>query len=194
MLNRYKTPSLKMSSFKVTISLESNFTSQELAEFFSALASSERGNVEPLVRILHPVEPPPPPPPAVIQPEPEPEQIAPPVEPVPEPPTQNVRNTQWERCNITLVNDATITAVIEAINSGAFISPSSSVSWRGSKHHPNAHHNQRILDALRNAHNRTLSFTSIGAQAGIPDKEKLKSYLREMEKQSLITATRITGF
>jgi hypothetical protein len=183
-----------MSSFKVTISLESNFTSQELAEFFAALASSERGNVEPLVRILHPVEPPPPPP-VVVQSEPpvvtEPGTE---VEPTAEPPVQNTRNTQWERCNITLVNDATITAVIEAINSGAFVSPSASISWRGSKHHPNAHHNQRILDVLRNAQNRTLSFTSIGAQAGIPDKEKLKSYLREMEKQSLITATRSTAF
>ncbi len=181
-----------MSSFKVTISLESNFTSQELAEIFAALASSERGNVEPLVRILHPVEPLPPPPPAVVETAVE----EPPVEPVaqPEPTATNARNTQWERCNITLVNDATIKAVIEAINSGAFISPSSSVSWRGTKHHPNASHNQRILDALRNAQNRTLSFTSIGAQAGIPDKEKLKSYLREMEKQSLISATRSTAF
>ncbi len=53
---------IPMSSFKVNISLEANFSSQELADFFAALASSERGNVEPLVRILHPVQPPPPPP------------------------------------------------------------------------------------------------------------------------------------
>ncbi len=51
-----------MSSFKVNISLEASFTSQELADFFSALAQSEKGNVQPLVRILHPIAEPPPPP------------------------------------------------------------------------------------------------------------------------------------
>jgi hypothetical protein len=59
-----------MSSFKVSITLESHLSSQELADFFAALAQSERGNVEPLLRVLqpaethrvlHPVEPPPPP-------------------------------------------------------------------------------------------------------------------------------------
>ncbi len=50
-----------MSSFKVSITLESQLSSQELADFFAALAQSERGNREPLVRILHPVEAPPPP-------------------------------------------------------------------------------------------------------------------------------------
>jgi hypothetical protein len=50
-----------MSSFKVNISLEASFTSQELADFFTALAASERGDTAPLVRILHPIEPPPPP-------------------------------------------------------------------------------------------------------------------------------------
>jgi hypothetical protein len=50
-----------MSSFKVSITLESQLSSQELADFFAALAQSERGNAQPLMRILHPVEPPPPP-------------------------------------------------------------------------------------------------------------------------------------
>jgi hypothetical protein len=50
-----------MSSFKVNISLESSFTSQELADFFAALAKSERGDSQPLLRILHPVVAPPPP-------------------------------------------------------------------------------------------------------------------------------------
>ncbi len=50
-----------MSSFKVTITLQSDLSSQELADFFSALAKSEQGDVQPLMRILHPVEPPPPP-------------------------------------------------------------------------------------------------------------------------------------
>ncbi len=52
---------IRMSSFKVTITLQSDLSSQELADFFSALAKSEQGDVQPLMRILHPVEPPPPP-------------------------------------------------------------------------------------------------------------------------------------
>jgi len=48
-----------MSSFKVNITLQADFTSQELADFFAALAQSERGDVQPLMRILHPVDPPP---------------------------------------------------------------------------------------------------------------------------------------
>lgn len=48
-----------MSSFKVTITLQSDLSSQELAEFFGALAKSEEGDVQPLMRILHPIEPPP---------------------------------------------------------------------------------------------------------------------------------------
>jgi hypothetical protein len=48
-----------MSSFKFTITLESDFTTQELADFFAALAQSERGNAQPLFRILHPVATPP---------------------------------------------------------------------------------------------------------------------------------------
>ena len=53
-----------MSTFKVNISLEASFTSQELADFFAALAKSEQGDIQPLVRVLHPVAGPPPPPPS----------------------------------------------------------------------------------------------------------------------------------
>jgi hypothetical protein len=53
-----------MSTFKISITLDSHLSSQELADFFAALAQSERGNVEPLHRVLHPVEPPPPPSPS----------------------------------------------------------------------------------------------------------------------------------
>lgn len=179
-----------MSSFEITITLKSSLSSQELADFFSALAKSEQGDVQPLVRILHPVEPPPPPAPlqAPIQPAtatPTPEPA-----PTPAPPTANAKNTQWERCNITLANEEVVEETIQAITTGEFVSPLPSVSWQGIKHSPRSHHNQRILASLRTATNRTLSFPSLGAQAGIPEKEKLKSYLREMEKQGLITATR----
>jgi hypothetical protein len=60
------------SSFKITITLESSLTSQELAEFFSALAQSEQGNMQPLFRVLHPVAPPPSPEPQVAEVEPPP--------------------------------------------------------------------------------------------------------------------------
>lgn len=74
-----------MSSFKVNISLEASFTSQELADFFTALAQSEKGNVQPLVRILHPVEPPPPPTPLPVETEEAETEAEPPPQPVPEP-------------------------------------------------------------------------------------------------------------
>jgi hypothetical protein len=175
-----------MSSFKVTITLESSFTTQELADFFVALAKSEKGDVQPLFKILHPVDPPPAPTPPVS---PEPERtamaVSTPQSPVlaPEPQPKNI---QWQRSNFTLVEDATLERIIEQIQSGEFLSPSPNVSWFGHKHSPHAQHNRRIFDTLKSAPNRTMSFTSLGAQAGIPDKEKLKSYLREMDKQGLI--------
>ena len=176
-----------MSTFKITITLESSLSSQELADFFSALAKSEQGDVQPLLKVLHPVAPPPPPP-APVAPEPEPAPAPvpePPVQPPPEPPAKNI---QWQRSNFTLVDDATVERITKLIENGEFLSPSPSISWFGHKHNPHAQHNRRIFDALKTAPNRTMSFTSLGAQTGIPDKDKLKSYLREMEKQGFITA------
>jgi hypothetical protein len=190
-----------MSSFKVNINLQAEFSSQELADFFTALAKSERGDVEPLMRILHPIEPPPvvnvspPNTPAPV------EQVdehivlatapAPATVPAPAPAPAPARNTQWQRTSITLVDDATVEARTQAIVTGEFLSPASSISWLGVKHNPRSLHNQRILAVLRAAPNRTMSFTSVGAQAGIPEREKLTGYLREMEKQGLITTARI---
>ena len=89
-----------MSSFEVTITLKSSLSSQELAEFFSALAKSEEGDVQSLVRIVHPVEPPPPPPTPLQQPTlpvPATHQIPPVQEPVPEPPvTEALKRTLME--------------------------------------------------------------------------------------------------
>ena len=73
-----------MSTFKVNINLQAEFSSQELADFFTALAQSERGDIQPLMRILHPVEPPPPPPLPVAVPEEEAPTEEPPA-PVPAP-------------------------------------------------------------------------------------------------------------
>ena len=76
-----------MSTFQVNISLQASFTSQELADFFTALAQSERGDTTPLVRILHPVVAPPPPAPVPVE-TPETlsvEEIAPPPAPLVEP-------------------------------------------------------------------------------------------------------------
>jgi tRNA uridine 5-carbamoylmethylation protein Kti12 len=114
--------------------------------------------------------------------------LPPPVPPVAVQPQEPVqKNIQWQRSNFTLVDDTTLERIIEQIQSGEFLSPSPNVSWFGHKHSPHAQHNRRIFDTLKSATNRTMSFTSLGAQAGIPDKEKLKSYLREMDKQGLIT-------
>lgn len=178
-----------MSSFKVNISLEASFTSQELADFFTALAKSEQGDSAPLVRILHPVAQPPPSTPVVeeiVVPEPEPESV-----PVPVATVTNTKMTRWEQSNITLLEDALVDFITQGIVAGEFMSPISSVSWLGIKHNPRSQHNQRIHNSLRTAQNRTLSFTSLGAQAGIPDKEKLQCYLREMEKQGYVRVSRI---
>lgn len=185
-----------MSSFKVNISLEASFTSQELADFFTALAKSEQGDSGPLVRILHPVEAPPLPQPEPVEqvpvPVPVPVAVAEAVHvPVPVPVVATLKMTRWEQSNVTLVEDALADAITQGIVTGEFISPIPSVSWLGIKHNPRSQHNQRILNSLKAAQNRTLSFTSLGAQAGIPDKEKLQSYLREMEKQGYIRVTRI---
>ena len=186
-----------MSSFKVNINLTAEFTSQELADFFTALAQSERGDMQPLMRILHPVEAPPPPPPReepVVQTQPEPVAVVTAAATVAEQPAvaePPARNTRWQRSNITLVDEATVETRTQAIVTGEFLSPTTSVSWLGIKHNPRSQHNQRIFAALRGAPNRTLSFTSLGAQAGIPNKEHLQWYLREMEKQGFITASRI---
>ncbi len=178
-----------MSSFKVNINLTAEFSSQELADFFTALAQSERGNVQPLMRILHPVEAPPPPPPReepVVQPQPEP----PAPEPVAEQPAPPASNKGWKGKNITLVDDTTVEARIQAIGRGEFLSTTNSVNWSHKKHNPRSQHNQRIFTVLRGAPNRTLSFTSLVAQSGVAE-AKLGDCMREMEKQGFITASRI---
>lgn len=44
-----------MSSFKVTISLQADLSSHDLAQFFTALAKSEQGDSEALLSIMRPV-------------------------------------------------------------------------------------------------------------------------------------------
>lgn len=80
-----------MSTFQVNISLQASFTSQELADFFTALAQSERGDTTPLVRILHPVVAPPPPAPVPV-PTPETETEPPSLEEIAPPPAPLVES------------------------------------------------------------------------------------------------------
>lgn len=96
-----------MSTFQVNISLQASFTSQELADFFVALAQTERGNVQPLVRILHPVEPPPPPSAPVPVPVPVPvhvEEEAVEEPPVAPPPASTLEPPVSEAIKRTLMN------------------------------------------------------------------------------------------
>jgi hypothetical protein len=172
-----------MSSFKFTITLESDFNTQELADFFTALAQSERGNGQPLFRILHPETPPPTPTTTSIT------EDAPPTAQV-TPPAPPNRNIQWQHCNITLVTEDQVDILYRQILNCEIVSPSPSIHWNGPKHSPRAQHNQRIINALRNAANRTLSYQMIASQAGIPEADKLKSYLRELEKQGFLTVAR----
>lgn len=202
---------IQMSSFKFTITLESDFSTQELADFFTALAQSERGNGQPLFRILHPVSPPPTPPTtasvsvdATLPPTPPTTSVSvdttlSPTAPAPPPVLATVppasvaptRNIQWERSNITLVAEDQVDTLYRQILNCEIVSPSPSIHWNGPKHSPRAQHNQRIINALRNAANRTLSYQMIASQAGIPEADKLKSYVRELEKQGFLTVARV---
>lgn len=184
-----------MSSFKFTITLESDFNTQELADFFTALAQSERGNGQPLFRILHPETPPPTPATTSITVDTTLSPTAPAPTPAlatapPAPPAPPNRNIQWQHCNITLVAEDQVDTLYRQILNCEIVSPSPSIHWNGPKHSPRAQHNQRIINALRNAANRTLSYQMIASQAGIPEADKLKSYLRELEKQGFLTVAR----
>ena len=180
-----------MSSFKFTITLESDFNTEQLADFFTALAQSERGNRQPLFRILHPETPPSTPAPTMGVSE---DTTTAPVTAPPAPPSPpNVppnRNIQWQHSNITLVAEDQVDTLHQQILNCEIVSPSPSIHWNGPKHSPRAQHNQRIINALRNAGNRTLSYQMIASQAGIPEADKLKSYLRELEKQGFLTVAR----
>lgn len=180
-----------MSTFKVNISLEASFTSQELADFFTALASSERGDSQPLLRILHPVAPPPPAPAPVAEAEPVPEPVAEATPPLATIPRPAVQNTQWKNSNIHLTEDANIQDIIRRIDLRELVSHDASFTWHGIKHHPRSRHNQNIINALTAAQNRTLSFVALRAQLGTNEK-LLESYLREMKKQGIVTTTRRT--
>lgn len=193
----HQTLCLQMSSFKFTITLESDFNTQELADFFTALAQSERGNGQPLFRILHPETPPPTPtttsisedapPTAPATAQPTAPATAPPTAPATAPPTRNI---QWQHCNITLVAEDQVDTLYRQILNCEIVSPSPSIHWNGPRYSPRAQHNQRIINALRNAGNRTMSYQMIASQAGIPEADKLKSYLRELEKQGFLTVAR----
>lgn len=170
------------------ISITTQLTFQQIAALFTALAQSERGDMQPLMRILHPVEPPPPPAPvAVVEPQPELPVPATVAEAQPVPPAGN---KGWGGKNITLADDTIVEACTKAMERGELVS-NSNYSWQKGKHDPRSPHNQRVISALRTPVNRTLSYTSLRAQTGINNDNLLKSYLREMEKQGLITATRI---
>ena len=188
----HQTLCLQMSSFKFTITLESDFNTEQLADFFTALAQSERGNRQPLFRILHPETPPSTPAPtmSVSEDTTTAPATAPPAPPSPPPNVPPNRNIQWLHCNITLVAEDQVDTLHQQILNCEIVSPSPSIHWNGPKHSPRAQHNQRIINALRNAGNRTLSYQMIASQAGIPEADKLKSYLRELEKQGFLTVAR----
>jgi hypothetical protein len=187
----HQTLCLQMSSFKFTITLESDFNTEQLADFFTALAQSERGNRQPLFRILHPETPPSTPAPTMsVSEDTTTAPVTAPPAPSPPPNVPPNRNIQWQHSNITLVAEDQVDTLHQQILNCEIVSPSPSIHWNGPKHSPRAQHNQRIINALRNAGNRTLSYQMIASQAGIPEADKLKSYLRELEKQGFLTVAR----
>lgn len=195
-----------MSTFKVTITIQSDLTAAGLAQLFAGLASASASatqvfeeqptlelNREQEVLETESMAPPAsassassasPTLPAVAT-IPTPVEVPPPV-----PSAAQSKNIHWEKQTLRLVDDATIANIVQKIECEELTSANPSISWKGQKHNPKSLHNQCILNALRNAQNRTLSFTSLVAITGILNKERMKTYLREIQKQGLLTTIR----
>lgn len=95
----------------------------------------------------------------------------------------------WKKQTLTLVSGAELLRIVEDISSGVLTSGTASVHWRG-KHHPGALFPAKIIYALSNAQNKTLSFTDLaeelGGEIGLTGIHSLQNYLRELYKQGIV--------
>lgn len=127
------------------------------------------------------------------------EESAPPVE-LPESPralpspapvaliTDERKHVLWSKKNIILAPEDVIASIANRIENGELSSPLTTVSWYN-RFHPLKERSLRIVNVLRNAPNRTLSFQNLVAQTGLPTtgNDNIQAYLREMDKQGVIT-------
>lgn len=111
---------------------------------------------------------------------------------LPQPPsvpliTNKRKAVHWQKKSITLVSEEEIAQIANQIDMGELTSPVPTANWY-TKHHPLRNKSKRILDVLRAAPNRTLTFQSLLAQTGMPStgNDQLQNYLCQMDKQGII--------
>ena len=122
----------------------------------------------------------------VVQPEPEPQALP---EPAPVPLITNERKPVfWKKKIITLVDEEELLRIVNRIEMGEISSSTLGVNWY-TKHHPLKGNTLKIVEALRKSSNRNLSFQSLLAQTPLMTTglHSLQNYLREMDKQGIIT-------
>lgn len=127
------------------------------------------------------------------------EESAPPVElaealapaPAPSPValiTDERKPVRWAKKNIILASEEQIALISNRIEMGELTSPNVIYNWY-TKYNPQKYWGLRIVNVLRNAPNRSLSFQSLVAQTGLPStgNDNIQAHLREMDKQGIIT-------
>lgn len=112
---------------------------------------------------------------------------SPPVAPIPLI-TNERKAVQWNRKAIILVPEDQIAQIANRIEMGELSSANTTYNWY-TKYHPLKERALRIVTVLRNSPSRSLSFQSLLAQTGLPNtgNDSLQGYLREMDKQGVIT-------
>lgn len=122
---------------------------------------------------------------SVIEPPiPSPCALAPPVPLI----TNERKAVQWNKKTITLVSEEQIAQIANRIEMGELSSANTIYKWY-TKYHPLKERSLRIVTVLRNSPSRSLTFQNLLAQTGLPitGNDSLQGYLREMDKQGVIT-------
>jgi hypothetical protein len=117
--------------------------------------------------------------------------VEPPQPPAPIPLITNERKAvQWNKKAIILVPEDQIAQIANRIEMGELSSANPTYNWY-TKYHPLKERSLRIITVLRNSPSRSLTFQSLLAQTGLPNtgNDSLQGYLREMDKQGVITYT-----
>jgi hypothetical protein len=102
--------------------------------------------------------------------------------------TNERKAVQWNRKAIILVPEDQIAQIANRIEMGELSSANTTYNWY-TKYHPLKERSLRIITVLRNSPSRSLTFQSLLAQTGLPNtgNDSLQGYLREMDKQGVIT-------
>jgi hypothetical protein len=117
-------------------------------------------------------------------------QIAPITEAAEAPPAKKEAPTPWRKSTILLASEEEVNSATRSIDERTLVSPTPTVSWHeGTKHHPRAEMPARIIALLTRAPERRLSFQAliVELKLGMNLKDTLQNYLRELQKQKIIS-------